>query len=52
MQKILRLSPSFIYTVSNLCASLLLLTNSVGIPVLAISILITKYISPEANLIG
>ena len=41
MRKILRLSPSFIYTVSNLCAKLLLLGSSVGIPFLATVSLIT-----------
>ena len=41
MRKILRLSPSFIYTVSNLCAKLLLLGSSVGILFLATVSLIT-----------
>ena len=37
----LRMSPSFIISISNLCGRMSLLTNSVGIPVLATGILIT-----------
>jgi len=40
-KKKLRMSPSFIISISNLCGRLSLLTNSVGIPVLATGILIT-----------